>query len=60
MGLVTCALDDDTCVYSVMAISGSSKPDHIRGHFGLFDFELTPEEIDQITALDRGEKHDWY
>ena len=60
MGLVTCTLDDDTCVYCVMAISGSSKQDHIREHFGLFDFELTPEEMEQIAALDRGEKHDWY
>ena len=26
----------------------------------LFDFELTEEEMEQINALDRGEKHDRY
>ena len=44
----------------VVVIPGSSNPDHIRENLDLFCFELTPEEMDQIAALDRGEKHDWY
>ena len=27
---------------------------------GVFDFELSPEEMARIDALDRDEKHDWY
>ena len=44
----------------VVVIPGSSNPDHIRENLDLFCFELTPEEMDQIAVLDRGEKHDWY
>ena len=44
----------------VSVIPGSSNPDHIRENIDLFSFELTPEEMNQIAALDRGEKHDWY
>ena len=44
----------------VTVIPGSSNPDHIRENLDLFCFELTPEKMDQIAALDRGEKHDWY
>jgi Aldo/keto reductases, related to diketogulonate reductase len=44
----------------VVVIPGSSNPDHIRENLDLFCFELTPEEMDRIAALDRGEKHDWY
>ena len=44
----------------VVVIPGSSNPDHIRVNLDLFCFELTPEEMDRIAALDRGEKHDWY
>jgi diketogulonate reductase-like aldo/keto reductase len=44
----------------VVVIPGSSNPDHIRENLDLFSFELTPEEMDQIAALDRSEKHDWY
>ena len=44
----------------VTVIPGSSNPDHIRENLDLFCFELTPEEMDRIAALDRGEKHDWY
>ncbi|MCD8131839.1 MAG: flavodoxin [Lachnospiraceae bacterium] len=39
---------------------GSSDPDHIRENLDLFGFELTDEEMEQINALDRNEKHDWY
>lgn len=44
----------------VVVIPGSSNPDHIRENLDLFGFELTPAEMEQIAALDRGEKHDWY
>lgn len=44
----------------VAVIPGSSNPDHIRENLDLFGFELTEEEMEQINALDRGEKHDWY
>ncbi|MCD8149360.1 MAG: aldo/keto reductase [Clostridiales bacterium] len=44
----------------VVVILGSSDPEHIRENLDLFDFELTDEEMEQINALDRNEKHDWY
>ena len=44
----------------VVVIPGSSNPDHIRENLELFDFELTDEEMAQIVALNRDEKHDWY
>ena len=44
----------------VVVIPGSSNPDHIKENISIFDFELTNEEMIQIAALDRNEKHDWY
>lgn len=44
----------------VIAIPGSSNPEHIRENLALFDFVLTDEEMLSIKALDRNEKHDWY
>lgn len=44
----------------VVVIPGSSNPDHIKENLDLFGFELTDEEMKQINALDRKEKHDWY
>lgn len=44
----------------VVVIPGSSNPDHIRENLDLFGFELTEEEMAQIAALNRDEKHDWY
>ncbi len=44
----------------VVVIPGSSNPEHIRENLDLFGFELTGEEMQQINALDRNEKHDWY
>lgn len=44
----------------VVAIPGSSNPDHIRENISIFDFSLTDAEMAQIAALDRNEKHDWY
>ncbi len=44
----------------VVVIPGSSNPDHIKENTELFDFELSADEMEQINALDRDEKHDWY
>ena len=44
----------------VAVIPGSSNPDHIKENTEIFDFELTPAEMEQIKALNRNEKHDWY
>lgn len=44
----------------VVVIPGSSNPDHIQENTELYHFSLTDEEMAQINALDRGEKHDWY
>ncbi len=44
----------------VVAIPGSSNPEHIKEDIEVFDFELTDEEMNRINALDRNEKHDWY
>lgn len=44
----------------VVAIPGSSNPDHIKENISVFDFELTEEEMERIGMLDRNEKHDWY
>ena len=44
----------------VIAIPGSSNPDHIRENLDIFGFELTGEEMERIDGLDRNEKHDWY
>lgn len=44
----------------VVVIPGSSNPEHIQENTELYDFALTEDEMEQINALDRGEKHDWY
>lgn len=44
----------------VVVIPGSSNPDHIQENTELFDFTLMDDEMAQINALDRNEKHDWY
>ena len=44
----------------VVVIPGSSNPDHIKENTELYDFVLTDEEMAQINALARNEKHDWY
>ncbi len=44
----------------VVVIPGSSNPSHIQENTELFNFELTEDEMTQINALDRNEKHDWY
>ncbi len=44
----------------VVVIPGSSNPGHIQENLDLFGFELSEDEMDQINALNRGEKYDWY
>ncbi|MCD8048900.1 MAG: aldo/keto reductase [Clostridia bacterium] len=44
----------------VVVIPGSSNPDHIKENTELYHFELTDDEMEEINALDRNEKHDWY
>ena len=44
----------------IVVIPGSANPEHIKENLDLFGFELTDDEMEQIAALDRGEKHDWY
>ena len=44
----------------IVVIPGSSNPAHIRENLDLFGFELTEDEMKQISQLDRNEKHDWY
>lgn len=40
----------------VAAIPKSANPTRIRENINVFDFELTPEEVESMRALDRGEK----
>ena len=44
----------------IVVIPGSGNPDHIKENLDLFGFELTEDEMEQISVLDRNEKHDWY
>ena len=44
----------------VVVIPGSSNPEHIKENTNIYNFELTEEEMKEINALDRNEKHDWY
>lgn len=44
----------------VVAIPGSSNPDHIEENISVFHFALTDQQMNAIASLDRGEKHDWY
>ncbi len=44
----------------VVAIPGSSDPAHILENISVFGFSLSSEEMNEIAALDRNEKHDWY
>ena len=44
----------------IVVIPGSGNPEHIKENLDLFGFELSDSEMEEIRALDRGEKHDWY
>ena len=39
-----------------IAIPGSSNPDHILENISIFDFDLTDDEMAQMTALDRNDR----
>lgn len=39
-----------------IAIPGSSNPDHILENLSIFDFSLSDEEMEQLTALDKNER----
>ena len=39
----------------IIVIPRSTKPEHIKENFALFDFTLTNEEIEQLSALDKKE-----
>lgn len=40
-----------------IVIPGSKNPEHIKSNFELFDFELTAEEMAQITAIDKNVRY---
>lgn len=43
-----------------IAIPGSHNEKHIQENFDIFDFELTPDEMEQIAVLDKNERlGDW-
>ncbi len=44
----------------VVVIPGSSNPEHMKENISIFDFILSDDEMAQIEALNRNEKHDWY
>lgn len=39
----------------LVAVPGSTNPDHIRENLDIFDFELSEDEMDQMRSLDKGE-----
>ena len=39
-----------------IVVPKSATPSRMRENFEVFDFELAPEDMDAITALDRGEE----
>ena len=41
-----------------IAIPGSSDPDHIAENCDIFDFELTPEDMEKIRRLDRRQRYE--
>ena len=44
----------------IVPIPGSSNPAHIRENISVFGFALMDAEMNEIAALERNEKHDWY
>ncbi len=38
-------------------IPGSKNPEHIRDNFDLFDFELTDEEMSEISAVNKDKRY---
>ena len=41
-----------------IVIPGSSNPDHIAENFDIFDFELTPAEINDIAAINKNQRYE--
>ena len=41
----------------IVVIPRSTKPEHIRENFDLFDFTLTPEEMRRIDAMDQKKRY---
>ena len=41
-----------------IAIPGSSNPNHIAENFDIWDFELTEEEMKQLSALNTGQRYE--
>ena len=39
-----------------LTIPGSSNPDHIQENCEIFDFELSADEMAQLTAIDKNER----
>ena len=33
---------------------------HLKENLEIFDFKLSPEEMQAIAQLERHDKHDWY
>lgn len=40
-----------------IVIPGSKNTDHIKDNFDIFDFEFTPDEMEEISSLDCGNKY---
>ena len=41
-----------------MAIPGSGDPEHIAENYDVFDFSLSAAEMEQIAALNRGQRYE--
>ena len=44
----------------ICPIPGSHSVQHLKENLEIFDFKLSPEEIQAIARLERRDKHDWY
>ena len=61
-GVQTCALPISQIILrwhlqaGNIAIPGSSNEDHIQENYEIFDFELSEEEMQRMSDLDRNER----